>query len=156
MPRDKYDKYDSPNPRRTHTFMSAEDVAAGKKSTWTELEITGKIWLQQERIYVELDFTWLFLWYSYFTYFIEVYLQLKKDIYRPSSIEILIINESMKIVFPWPCFFYLAHIFITLWSYSLLLASKVFNTDNVYITSSLSLILFKIRTNFQILLSIPY
>lgn len=80
MPRDKYDKYDSPNPRRTHTFMSAEDVAAGKKSTWTELEITGKIWLQQERIYVELDFTWLFLWYSYFTYFIEVYLQLKKDI----------------------------------------------------------------------------
>lgn len=80
MPRDKYDKYDSPNPRRTHTFMSAEDVAAGKKSTWTELEITGKIWLQQERIYVELDFMWLFLWYSYFTYFIEVYLQLKKDI----------------------------------------------------------------------------
>lgn len=62
MPRDKYDKYDSPNPRRTHTFMSAEDVAAGKKSTWTELEITGKIWLQQERIYVELDFMWLFLW----------------------------------------------------------------------------------------------
>lgn len=80
MPRDKYDKYDSPNPRRTHTFMSAEDVAAGKKSTWTELEITGKIWLQQERIYVELDFMWLFLWYSYFTYFIEVYLQMKKDI----------------------------------------------------------------------------
>lgn len=80
MPRDKYDKYDSPNPRRTHTFMSAEDVAAGKKSTWTELEITGKIWLQQERIYVELDFMWLFLWYSYFTYFIEVYLQFKKDI----------------------------------------------------------------------------
>ena len=39
MPRDKYD---SPNPRRTHTFMSAEDVAAGKKSTWTELEITGE------------------------------------------------------------------------------------------------------------------
>lgn len=56
MPRDKYDKYDSPNPRRTHTFMSAEDVAAGKKSTWTELEITGKMGLQQERIYVELDF----------------------------------------------------------------------------------------------------
>ncbi|XP_048760280.1 CCR4-NOT transcription complex subunit 6-like isoform X1 [Ostrea edulis] len=43
MPRDKYDKYDSPNPRRTHTFMSAEDVAAGKKSTWTELEITGTV-----------------------------------------------------------------------------------------------------------------
>lgn len=37
--RDK-DKYDSNN-RRTHTFMSAEDVAAGKKSSWSELEITG-------------------------------------------------------------------------------------------------------------------
>lgn len=73
MPRDKYDKYDSPNPRRTHTFMSAEDVAAGKKSTWTELEITGKIWLQQGRICGELDFTWLFLLYSYLTYFLEVY-----------------------------------------------------------------------------------
>ncbi|KAL3876079.1 hypothetical protein ACJMK2_033960 [Sinanodonta woodiana] len=37
------DKYDSPNPRRIHTIMSAEDVAAGKKSTWYELEITGTV-----------------------------------------------------------------------------------------------------------------
>ncbi|KAK3089522.1 hypothetical protein FSP39_004251 [Pinctada imbricata] len=43
MPRDKYEKYDSPNPRRAHTFMSAEDVAAGKKSSWFELEITGSV-----------------------------------------------------------------------------------------------------------------
>ncbi|KAK3579436.1 hypothetical protein CHS0354_028235 [Potamilus streckersoni] len=37
------DKYDSPNPRRIHTIMSAEDVAAGKKSSWYELEITGTV-----------------------------------------------------------------------------------------------------------------
>ena len=35
------EKYESPNPRRTHTLMSPEDVAAGKKSVWYELEITG-------------------------------------------------------------------------------------------------------------------
>lgn len=35
------DKYEPPNPRRTHTIMSPEDVAAGKKSHWPELEITG-------------------------------------------------------------------------------------------------------------------
>lgn len=35
------DKYESPNPRRTHSIMSPEDVAAGKKSFWQELEITG-------------------------------------------------------------------------------------------------------------------
>jgi CCR4-NOT transcription complex subunit 6 len=37
----KRDKYESPNPRRTHTLMSQEDVQAGKKSSWYELEITG-------------------------------------------------------------------------------------------------------------------
>jgi len=35
------DKYEPPNPRRTHTIMSPEDVANGKKSYWPELEITG-------------------------------------------------------------------------------------------------------------------
>ncbi|XP_025016008.1 CCR4-NOT transcription complex subunit 6-like [Tetranychus urticae] len=40
--RDK-DKYEPPNPRRVHTIMSSEDVAAGKKSFWPELEITGTI-----------------------------------------------------------------------------------------------------------------
>lgn len=29
--------------RRAHTLMSPEDIAAGKKSLWTELEITGTI-----------------------------------------------------------------------------------------------------------------
>ncbi|XP_060063533.1 CCR4-NOT transcription complex subunit 6-like isoform X2 [Ylistrum balloti] len=44
MPKDnKYEKYASPNPRRAHTFMSAEDLAAGKKSSWYELEITGAV-----------------------------------------------------------------------------------------------------------------
>ena len=37
----KKEKYESPNPRRTHTLMSQEDVQAGKKSSWYELEITG-------------------------------------------------------------------------------------------------------------------
>ncbi|KAG5884477.1 hypothetical protein JTB14_001272 [Gonioctena quinquepunctata] len=42
MPRkDKYEG-NSGN-RRTHTYMSAEDQASGKKSYWTELEITGTI-----------------------------------------------------------------------------------------------------------------
>ena len=40
-------KYMNPMPssapqRRATTFMSKEDIAAGKKSTWNELEITGK------------------------------------------------------------------------------------------------------------------
>ena len=34
------DKYETNN-RRTHTFMTAEDVAAGKKPNWSELEISG-------------------------------------------------------------------------------------------------------------------
>ncbi|KAI0213220.1 hypothetical protein LSAT2_001770 [Lamellibrachia satsuma] len=37
------EKYESPNPRRTHTIMSTDDIAAGKKSRWYELEITGPI-----------------------------------------------------------------------------------------------------------------
>lgn len=45
MPRHSRDnKYDNnSNNRRTHTFMSAEEQASGKKSQWTELEITGTI-----------------------------------------------------------------------------------------------------------------
>ncbi|XP_045212086.1 CCR4-NOT transcription complex subunit 6-like isoform X2 [Mercenaria mercenaria] len=39
----KRDKYESPNPRRAHTLMSQEDVQAGKKSSWYELEITGTV-----------------------------------------------------------------------------------------------------------------
>lgn len=39
MSRNK-EKYESAN-RRQQIFMSAEDVAAGKKSSWTGIEITG-------------------------------------------------------------------------------------------------------------------
>lgn len=41
MSRNLKDKYDNVNPRRTHTIMSAEDAASGRKSYWAELEITG-------------------------------------------------------------------------------------------------------------------
>lgn len=41
MSRNK-DKYESGN-RRQQIFMSPEDVAAGKKSNWTGIEITGEI-----------------------------------------------------------------------------------------------------------------
>lgn len=37
--RDKYE----PNPRRTHTIMSPEDVQSGKLTRWPELEITGSV-----------------------------------------------------------------------------------------------------------------
>lgn len=32
----------SSNPKRTHTIMSAEDAAAGKRSFWAEMELTGE------------------------------------------------------------------------------------------------------------------
>lgn len=41
MSRNK-DKYDSTN-RRQQIFLSAEDIAAGKKTNWSGLEITGKL-----------------------------------------------------------------------------------------------------------------
>ncbi|CAN7993466.1 unnamed protein product [Ixodes hexagonus] len=37
------DKYESNNSRRTHSIMCPEDLAAGKKSHWPELEITGDL-----------------------------------------------------------------------------------------------------------------
>lgn len=40
MSRNK-DKYENSNPRRQQTFMSQEDVAAGRKSNWHGVEITG-------------------------------------------------------------------------------------------------------------------
>lgn len=43
MSRNYKEKYEVNNTRRSHTFMSADDVAAGKKSFWQELEITGSI-----------------------------------------------------------------------------------------------------------------
>lgn len=41
MSRNK-DKYENNNPRRQQVFMSPEDVAAGKKTNWHGVEITGK------------------------------------------------------------------------------------------------------------------
>lgn len=41
MSRNK-DKYENNN-RRQQTFMSPEDVAAGRKSIWSGVEITGTI-----------------------------------------------------------------------------------------------------------------
>uniref|UniRef100_A0A8C2PR29 poly(A)-specific ribonuclease n=1 Tax=Cyprinus carpio TaxID=7962 RepID=A0A8C2PR29_CYPCA len=37
------EKYDPPDPRRLYTIMSAEELASGKKSHWTELEISGRV-----------------------------------------------------------------------------------------------------------------
>lgn len=45
MSRSHRDNYENKNPRRNHTIMSAEDAAAGKKSNWSELEITGNLLL---------------------------------------------------------------------------------------------------------------
>uniref|UniRef100_T1IXS6 poly(A)-specific ribonuclease n=1 Tax=Strigamia maritima TaxID=126957 RepID=T1IXS6_STRMM len=43
MSRNNKDKYEPPNPRRAHTIMCLDDVVAGKRSHWPELEITGTI-----------------------------------------------------------------------------------------------------------------
>lgn len=42
MSRNK-DKYDNNNPRRQQTFLTAEDIAAGKKTCWHGVEITGSV-----------------------------------------------------------------------------------------------------------------
>ncbi|XP_047119219.1 CCR4-NOT transcription complex subunit 6-like [Schistocerca piceifrons] len=43
MSRNHKEKYEGTNSRRAHTIMSPEDAASGKRSDWTELEITGTI-----------------------------------------------------------------------------------------------------------------
>lgn len=42
MSRNK-DKYDNNNPRRQQTFLTAEDIASGKKTCWHGVEITGSV-----------------------------------------------------------------------------------------------------------------
>lgn len=42
MSRNK-DRYDSNSQRRQQVFMSQEDVAAGRKTNWTGVEITGTL-----------------------------------------------------------------------------------------------------------------
>lgn len=43
MSRNYKEKYDVNSTRRSHSFMSPEDTASGKKSHWEELEITGSV-----------------------------------------------------------------------------------------------------------------
>jgi len=43
MSRNHKDKYENSNPRRMYTLMCPEDYQSGKKSHWSELEITGSI-----------------------------------------------------------------------------------------------------------------
>ena len=58
MPKEKHENNDH---RRAYTIMSPEDVATGKKSQWTELEITATIRNLSPKIW-QLDFlTALFL-----------------------------------------------------------------------------------------------
>lgn len=42
MSRNK-DKYENNNPRRQQVFMTPEDVAAGRKTNWHGVEITGNL-----------------------------------------------------------------------------------------------------------------
>lgn len=48
MSRNK-EKFENSNHRRQQTFMSPEDVAAGRKSYWNALEITGDIYLKYNK-----------------------------------------------------------------------------------------------------------
>lgn len=41
MSRSIKEKYENTNPRRTHVIMSPEEAASGKKTSWSEMEITG-------------------------------------------------------------------------------------------------------------------
>lgn len=43
MPRNHKEKYENNSLRRSYTIMSPEEAASGKKTYWTELEITGTI-----------------------------------------------------------------------------------------------------------------
>ncbi|ENN78624.1 hypothetical protein D910_02667, partial [Dendroctonus ponderosae] len=68
MPRNPNDKYDQSTSsynvsgvQRKTTYMSAEDQASGKKSTWTELEITGVIHNLAPSLFQMAHLTGLFL-----------------------------------------------------------------------------------------------
>lgn len=63
MPRNsKEGKYENNgSSRRTHTYMSPEDQASGKKSYWTELEITGTIRNLSPNLFQMTHLTALFL-----------------------------------------------------------------------------------------------
>lgn len=63
MPRNiKDNKYENNGSnRRTHSYMSPEDQAAGKKSYWTELEITGTIRNLSPNLFTMTQLTALYL-----------------------------------------------------------------------------------------------
>ena len=65
MSRTHKDKYENTNPRRTHTIMSSEDAAAGKKSNWPELEITGKEDFYSFFWFQTCFSLWVTLWETY-------------------------------------------------------------------------------------------
>lgn len=43
MSRSYKENNENTNPRRKHVIMSPEEAAAGKKTSWSEMEITGKL-----------------------------------------------------------------------------------------------------------------
>lgn len=45
MSRTIKDKYENATSRRNHTVMTPEEAAAGKKTNWSEVEITGKTYV---------------------------------------------------------------------------------------------------------------
>ncbi|CAH1399108.1 unnamed protein product [Nezara viridula] len=49
------------NPRRKHTIMSSEEAGSGKKSNWTEMEITGTIRNLSSRLWDWTHLTSLYL-----------------------------------------------------------------------------------------------
>lgn len=62
MPRNsKESKPENNAGRRVHTYMSPEDQAAGKKSFWSELEITGTIRNLSPHLFQMSHLTGLFL-----------------------------------------------------------------------------------------------
>lgn len=42
MSRSYKENFENTNPRRKHVIMSPEEAATGKKTSWSEMEITGK------------------------------------------------------------------------------------------------------------------
>ncbi|KAG8287615.1 CCR4-NOT transcription complex subunit 6-like [Homalodisca vitripennis] len=61
MSRSIKEKYENTNPRRNHTVMSPEDAAAGKRTNWSELEITGSIRNLSPKLWHLTNLTCLYL-----------------------------------------------------------------------------------------------
>ncbi|KAL6439378.1 hypothetical protein ACFW04_003908 [Cataglyphis niger] len=61
MSRNHKDKYENSNPRRIYTLMCPEDYQSGKKSHWSELEITGSIRNLSPNLWQMIHLTALYL-----------------------------------------------------------------------------------------------